>query len=305
MSKWPMRRFPLALLLCTFNFAHSAATQTPASETSDVPFTLSVGVRLVEIPVFVRAAGGGGTVDNLRQSSFEIFEDNVAQEITLFKHEDTPLSIGLVLNTGNLPGRRERISDAAMSFIRESNPGNKTFLVDFSIGFRNPQFQRGIADLIETLVDAPGRTVPGPRSGPAVRKAVLVIASVDGDNSGLTSSGISLLMKYIRESNDVMFYAVGLQAENGKPASKIVRSEFTQIAEASGGEAYFPKSVGELPDICKRIAHDLRNQYTLGFSPKNMKADGGWRSIRVSVISPPAEPKPIVRARQGYIAPMQ
>jgi Ca-activated chloride channel family protein len=309
-----MRRFPFALLLLLLSFAPVSAsdpfvmqaeTQASAPDGANDVFTLNVAVRLVEIPVLVRTAGGELAADNLQQSNFEVFEDNVAQDILLFKHEDTPLRIGIVLNTANIAGRRDRIDGAASSFIRASNPSSKTFSLNFDGAsyYKQPQFHRGIADLADAFVETPD--VAKQNAGTGVRKAALLIADVDGNDSRLLNNGLSSLLRFLQESNDILIYAVGLQAENGKPASKAVRENFIQIAERTGGEAYFPKSVDELPEICKQIARDLRNQYTLGYSPKNKNNDGSWRSIRVSVISPPLGPKPIVRARQGYVAPTQ
>jgi Ca-activated chloride channel homolog len=309
-----MRRLPSVLLLFFLSFppvsasnSHSAraATQDASPDAPNADFKLSLSVRLVEVPVFVRIAGGGMAADNLQQSNFEVFEDNVAQDIVLFKHEDKPIRVGIVLNTGNFPERMERIDSAASSFIRASNPTNKTFILNFDGAsyYRRSQFQRGITDLVEAFVETRDSAARSAASG--VRKAALLIADVDGNSSSLLNNGLASLLKFLQESDDIVIYAVGLQAENGKPASKTVRESFVQIAERTGGEAYFPKSVDELPEICKQIAQDLRNQYTLGYTPKNRNTDGSWRTIRVSVISPPSGLKPIVRARQGYLAPLE
>jgi len=311
-----MKIAPIVVSVCILNFAlplggasraMPAAPQQAASDDVNEPFELNIGVRLVEIPVAVRSVGGAMSIDNLQRSNFEVFEDGVAQEITLFKHEDTPLRIGLVFRVGNMPERKERIESAAASFIRESNPNNKTFTLDFDSAayYRRTQFNQGISEMVESFVDAPVGPGRIAETQANLKKAVLVIAGVDGNDSALTGNGISSLLNYLKESNDITVYAVGLQVENGKPASKAVRDSFTQIAEKTGGEAYFPASVDQLRDIFQRIAHDLRNRYTLGYSPKNTKTDGTWREIRVSVISPPSEPRPVVRAKQGYTAPAE
>src|SRR5678816_3884422 len=86
-----------------------AATQLPEAQTGSDALTLSVGVRLVEVPVLVRASAGGMRVDNLQQSSFAVFEDDIAQEIRLFKHEDSPLSVGLILNANGTADRIQAI----------------------------------------------------------------------------------------------------------------------------------------------------------------------------------------------------
>jgi hypothetical protein len=283
-----------------------ASAQASARDGANDVFTIKTAVQLVEIPVLVRTADGEMTADYLQQSNFEVFEDNVAQDILLFKHEDTPVRIGIVLNTGNIPGRNERIDGATSTFIRASNPNNKTFILNFGAAsyYKQPQFHRGIADFVDAFVEIPD---DANRAGKefGVRRAALLIAEVDGNSSGLFNNGLASLLTFIQESNDIMVYAVGLQAENGKPASKTVRGNFDQIAEKTGGAAYFPKSVDELPEICRQIAHELRNQYMLGYSPKNTNNDGSWRAIRVSLTSPQLGPKVVVRARQGYVAPSE
>jgi len=311
-SKADMRHFSLPLFVFALGFVTVAtsdpsrrqgAAQATAPDGARDVFTIETTARLVEIPVLVRTAGGEMTADNLQQSNFEVYEDNVAQDILLFKHEDTPVRIGIVLNTGNIPGRKERIDSAASTFIRASNPSNKTFILNFGGGtyYKQPQFHGAIADLVEAFVETPDVALRN--AGAGVRKAALLIADVDGNSSGLLNNGLASLLKFIQESNDITVYAVGLQAENGKPASKTVRDNFVQIAERTGGAAYFPKSIDELPEICGQIAHELRNQYMLGYSPKNANYDGSWRAIRVSVIPPSLGQKVIVRARQGYMAP--
>jgi len=307
-----MKIFPVLVSMCLLNFAVAvdsaprnvrAIAQGPGADNASEPFALNIGVRLVEIPVSVHSAGGAMTVDNLQKSSFEVFEDGVAQDITLFKHEDIPLRMGLVFRVGTLPERRQRIQSVANSFIQESNPSNKTFVLDFdaSTYYRNPQFNQGISEMVESFVDIPGRNTG---IDPNTKKAVLVIANVDGIDNSFPCCGIGTLMNYFQESNDVTIYACGLQSENGKPAAKAIRERISQIAEKTGGEAYFPASENELRDITRRIAHALRNRYTLGYSPKNLKTDGTWRTIRVSVHSNSWD-RPIVRAKQGYFAPKE
>jgi hypothetical protein len=88
-----------------------------------------------------------------------------------------------------------------------------------------------------------------------------------------------------------------------KPPSKKAKQNLIKITEMSGGEAFFPKSVEEVEAICEKIARDLRNQYTLGYSPKNTKYDGAYRSIRVNVVPPADVSKVIIRTKPGYTAP--
>jgi VWFA-related protein len=273
----------------------------------------------VQIPVSVTTKEGK-TLDNLAQSNFQIFEDNVQQQITLFKHEDVPLSLGLVIdNSGSMRNKRQRVNTAALTFVRESNSDDETFIVDFDDeAFLRQQFTGSMSDLVDALSDinTQGETAMNDavyvsldyiRKGSRDKKALLVIT--DGEDNK-SKYGINKLMEHIRQSKDVTIYAIGLLEENdergglfGKSPAKKAKDDLTKISEMTGGEAYFPKSVDEVNEICKKIARDLRNQYTIGYSPTNTKNDGGDRAIRVSVIPPPGATKINIRARSGYTAP--
>ena len=86
-------------------------------------------------------------------------------------------------------------------------------------------------------------------------------------------------------------------AHDGKKALK-------QLAEVTGGAAFFPRSTEEVEIVCERIARDLRNQYTIGYGPSNQKLDGSWRKTVVQVNLPKTSPKVRVHTKQGYYAPV-
>jgi Ca-activated chloride channel family protein len=157
------------------------------------------------------------------------------------------------------------------------------------------------------LYDAVYVSLDHVKTGTRDKKALLVIT--DGEDMD-SKYGINTLMTHIKESKDVTIYAVGILEENderggifSKPPSKKAREDLKKITELTGGEAYFPKTLDEVAGICKTIARDLRNQYTIGYSPKNTKNDGSYRTIRVNVTPPSGSAKPQVRAKLGYTAP--
>src|SRR5215831_837621 len=97
----------------------------------DKNYAVSVDVQLVQLPVSVLDKDGH-PVNGLRKEDFEIFEDGVQQEISFFTHDDVPISVGLVIdNSASMHNKRERVNSAALSFVRESNPQDETFIVDF------------------------------------------------------------------------------------------------------------------------------------------------------------------------------
>ena len=124
-------------------------------------FTLSVDVELVQLPISVLDAKGR-PVDGLTKDNFQIFEDNSLQQIKLFRHEDIPLSLGLVIdNSGSMRNKRERVNSAALSFVRESNPEDETFIVNFDDSpYLDQDFTGSIGDLIDALdnIDTRGET---------------------------------------------------------------------------------------------------------------------------------------------------
>jgi len=296
--------------------APKGSAQKPAD---DEPFALKLDVRRVLIPVSVTSKDGK-TLDNLPQTSFQIYEDNVLQEINIFAHDDVPLSLGLVIdNSGSMRNKRQRVNSAALTFVRESNTEDETFIVDFDDeAYLRQQFTGSMSDLVDALSDinTQGETALNDaiyvsldymKKGSREKKALLVIS--DGEDNK-SKYGINKLMEHIRISKDVTIYAIGLLEENdergglfSKSPSKRAKEDLTKIAEMTGGEAYFPRTIDEVGDICRKIARDLRNQYTIGYTPKNTKNDGGDRAIRVNVIPPPGTPKLNVRARSGYTAP--
>src|SRR5215467_7548539 len=150
-------------------------------------YILHVSVDLVTLPVSVTDKNGQ-FVNDLRQENFQVFEDNVAQTISLFRHEDIPLSLGLVIdNSGSMRNKRERVNSAALSFVRESNRDDETFIVNFDDeAYLEQDFTSSMGDLIDALdnIDTKGETalydavylsVDHIKTGHKDKKALLVI----------------------------------------------------------------------------------------------------------------------------------
>lgn len=298
------------------------AQETPQQEqpqkNANNDFVLSVDVELVQLPISVLDKEGR-PVNGLAKDHFQIFEDNVQQQIKLFKHEDIPLSLGLVIdNSGSMRNKRERVNHATLSFVRESNPEDETFIVNFDdSAYLEQDFTGSIGDLIDALdnLDTRGETalydavylsVDHAKAGKKDKKAILLIS--DGEDN-VSKYGFNKVTEALRESK-VTLYAIGLLEENDqrgglfkKPPSKKAKEALEKFAEITGGQAYFPKSLDEVEDLVKTIAHDLRNHYTIGYTPSNRKLDGGWREVRVKVNPPKNVSKVTVRTKQGYYAP--
>jgi VWFA-related protein len=321
-----MRRPAILMsLVLTMGLSLTLVSQNPDSPSSQPPqqpggFQLRVDVNLVELPVSV-VDKDGNAIKGLTQQNFQVLEDNKAQDISLFKHEDIPLSIGLVIDSsGSMRNKKERVHTAALTFVKESNPDDETFVVAFdSEAWLQQDFTGSLGDLVDALdnldprletamYDAIYLSLDHVKTGKLNKKALLVIS--DGEDRS-SKWGFNKVLEHVRQSKDVTVYAIGILDEDsgsgglfGKSPQKKAREGLKEIAEVSGGQAFFPKSIDEVVEICSRIARDLRDQYTIGYAPKNEKRDGTWRTVQVKLVNPPKNAaKAKVTTRQGYFAP--
>jgi Ca-activated chloride channel family protein len=315
--QWPLRHFFLALLLATL--PETAGAQQ-LERATDGDFRISVDVELVQLPVSVMDRDGVPVI-GLEQEHFAVLENNVRQDISLFRHEDVPISVGLVIdNSGSMRNKRERVNSAALVFVRESNPDDETFIVNFDDdAYLEQDFTSSVGNLVDTLsnIDTRGETALNDAiflslehveaSGRMDKKALLVIS--DGEDNS-SSYGFNRIMERLREA-EVTVYVIGLLELNDtrgglfrrSPSSK-ARRELREIAESTGGQAYFPTSLDEVEELCQRVAHDLRNHYTIGYNPTNKAFDGTWREVEVEVYPPQGFPDIEVRTKPGYYAPL-
>jgi Ca-activated chloride channel homolog len=283
---------------------------TSLLRSQDVPFKLSVNVDLTEVHVNVTDEKDR-PVGNLKKENFRVFEDRTEQKIAVFKHEDAPLSLGLVIdNSRSIEPRKKRLDAAALSFVRKGNPEDETFIVHFDDTARLAQdFTESIPTLESALAsvkpygqtaiyDALILALEHMEQSKHLKKAILLIT--DGvDNSSKHTLGEAV---EATKRSRVAVYTVGLLSMSGgqKAEDSLIR-----IAESSGGHAYFPNNEDEARMYMERVARDLRDQYTLGYFPSNPKR-GGWRSVRVDVLPPPGLPpttKLTAVYRHGYYGP--
>src|ERR1700722_15002279 len=253
-------------------------------------------------------------VDGLKEENFRVLEDKAEQKLSVFKREDIPVSMGLVIdNSGSMRDKRPRVNAAAITLVEASNPQEEAFVVNFNDDFYldlDKDFSNSVPELKEALerIDSRGSTalydaIIG--SLDHLKKAskdkrVLLIVS-DGEEKNSHNS----LDKTIREvqKTDTVIYTIGLLSEESKKNSKRAKKALEQIAQASGGLAFFPENVDDVHNICEQVARDIRNQYTLAYYPSNTKRDGTYRTVQVEVIPPRGRGKLVARTRNGYYAP--
>jgi len=277
----------------------------------DSVFKLNVNVDLTEVHVNVTDENDR-PVGNLKKENFRLFEDQTEQSISVFKHEDIPVSLGLVIdNSRSIEPRKQRLDAAALSFVRKGNAEDETFIVHFD---DRVQLDRDFTDSIPLLEEALASARPFGET--AIYDAlVLAVEHMEAAKHNkrailLITDGVDNASKYtlsetleILKRSRVAVYTVGLLSVSGgiKAEESLVR-----IAEVSGGRAYFPNNVDEARAHMERVARDLREQYTIGYFPTNPTRNGKWRSIRIEVMPPPGTPKNVrlnASYRHGYYGP--
>jgi len=251
-------------------------------------------------------------VNNLKQDAFSVTENDVKQDILLFKHEDIPVSMGLVIdNSGSMRQKRSSVEAAALALVKDSNPEDEVFIVNFNDDayIDNPHGKEFLTDILEmqealTRIDSRGGTAMRTAIDQSIdwlkkahkEKKVLVVVTDGVDNA----SNISLedLVRNAKQS-EVVIYTIGLLTEEEKRSAANARRQLKAITEATGGAEYYPKELAEVDRIAHQVAHDIRNQYTIAYKPTNEALDGTYRKIKVTV---KAAGNPTPRTRTGYYA---
>ncbi len=244
-------------------------------------------------------------------SNFRVYEDGRQQEITLFRNEDIPVTVGLVVDhSGSMASKQIEVVEGAQAFVQASNPQDREFVVNFadevSFGLRNDApFTSNVDELRTALsaVSASGRTALYDAVAIALEnlqkdpldKKVLLLISDGGDNASKRNFAQVLRMA---QTFNVIIYSIGLFDQNSADQNPKVLKKFS---DETGGYAYFPTSHSEVISVCRQIAIDVRHQYILGYAPADL-GRSGYRKIRVNVTAPD-QGKLLVRTRAGYYFP--
>jgi VWFA-related protein len=257
--------------------------------------------------------GRGAAVPGLERANFLVYEDNHPQEISFFSAADAPASIGLLIdNSTSMSSKRERVVAAAVQFAELSNPDDEIFVLAFNEDVREAWAPRIIHEsdasiLRATLlnrISARGKTALYDAVNGALdrmqkathARQVLVIVSDGSDNASRSSLDVTLQRI---QSSHAMIYSVVLQDpvdREGNP--KLLR----RMSALTGGEAFMPRKIDDVPEALEHIARDIRATYTIGYVPKNQARDGKMRKLRV-VASDGKGRRLNVQTRGGYLAP--
>jgi VWFA-related protein len=293
---------PVLLLIALVGYA---GEQAPPPES----FRISVDVDLVVLHATVTDRQGG-FVSDLGEQGFEVYEDGVLQRIRLFKNEDIPVTVGLVVDhSTTMRPKLAEVSAAARTFVRSSNPEDEMFVVNFneivSLGLPGTiRFTHSAAELESAITTAPtgGQTALYDAIAKALEelqagsrdKKVLIVVSDGGDNA--SGRSLAQVMKLAGQSSAVI-YTVGLFDQDDPDQNPGV---LKRLAQATGGQTFLPGEIGEVVAICERIARDIRHQYTIGYVPLKVAHGNAYRAIRV-LARAKGRDKLSVRTRTGYI----
>ena len=295
--------------------------RTPAADPNesitDRRADIRVDTTLVLIPVAVTDPMSR-FVTGLDKENFKLFEDKVEQSVTQFSSEDAPLSVGIVFDTsGSMGAKLQRSRQAVAQFMKTANPQDEFFLVEFS---DRPELVQGFTTEIEeiqnrlTFTQAKGRTalLDGVymamnlmKKAHNPRKAILIISDGGDNSSRYTETEVK---NAVREA-DVQIYAIGIfepiMARGRTPEEMNGPTMLAEIAEQTGGRHFAVDNLAELPDVAAKIGIELRNQYVLGYSPKNGTRDGKYRRVQVKLVKTTGLPPLRAMFRTGYYAPTQ
>jgi VWFA-related protein len=284
-----------------------------ALEGAPPPDDYTINVRVDEVVLHATVLDQrGALVAGLGQSAFQIMEDGAPQAIRHFSQADVPVTVGLVIdNSGSMRPRRADVVAAALAFAASSNPQDQMFVVNFNehVRFGLPRelpftdqrerlqaaLNTGRADGKTALHDAVIAALEHLKLGNRDKK-VLIVVSDGADNA---SAHTKREMLALAARSGVIIYGLGIyEPDDPDQDAQVVR----ELARASGGRAFFPRTLPEVVPICERIARDIRNQYTLAYVPANQKQDGTYRAIEVRASSPAGRTLRVI-TRAGYLAP--
>jgi Ca-activated chloride channel homolog len=287
----------------------SSTGRGPSLDAASPPIRKDVDLVLVPVTI---TDPKGRLVTGLEKDNFQVFEGNQAQQIRHFSSEDAPVSIGIIFDmSSSMRDKMDRAREAVAEFCRTANPQDQFFMITFS---NTPQLAVGFTTHVEDIqshlvfTSANGRTalldaiylgVEKMRQAKYRRRALLIISD-GGDNRSRYTEGE--IRSVVREA-DVMIYAVGTYDRYVATQEELQGPQLlSDIARETGGRAFALDNPADMPAVADQIGMELRNQYVLGYRPKETPHDGKWHRIKVKVKSLKGWPLLQISAKAGYYA---
>jgi Ca-activated chloride channel family protein len=296
-------------------FVTSAATAMQgrqAKPSSHGAYTLEVDAEEVVLNCTV-LNNKGQLVNDLNKSNFKAFEDKVPQAIISLQHQDTPVSIGLLVdNSGSMRAKRAAVASAAIDLVKASNPQDETFVINFSDqAYLDQDFtsnlsklQNGLARLsmsggtalYDTVVTAADKME---RSAKRPRKALIVITDGDDNASKLT---LDNAIHRVQDKQGPIIYSIGLMfdGDSGRGETRRARHDLQALSSETGGIAFFPSSLQDIDSVAAQVARDIRNQYAIAYHSARTPVNG-YHTVKVEAHAS-GQSKLTVYTRAGYFS---
>ena len=289
--------------------AQSTATTTQVQQPkagSSAAFTLHVDAEEVVLNCTV-LDNKGELVNDLTKSNFKVFEDKALQTVLSLQHQDTPVSIGLLVdNSGSMSTKRAAVAAAALDLVKASNPQDETFVINFSDqAYLDQDFtsdldrlqnglshlsQSGGTALYDTVVTAADKME---RSATRPRKVLIVITDGDDNASKLTLDNAT---HRVQDMQGPIIYSIGLLFGGDK--SRHAKRDLQALSSETGGIAFFPSTLKDVDSVAAEVARDIRNQYAIAYhSPQ--ASIGGYHTVKVEAQAS-GHGKLTVYTRSGY-----
>ncbi len=274
-------------------------------------FTLITNAYLVRLNVSVFDSSGH-EVNSLPESAFKVYEDGVPQKIEEFAHEDQPISLGILIDSsGSMYDKRPAVDAAALNLVKLSNPKDEAFLVDFnSEPYIDQDFTQSIAKLQQglsyikvgggtALYDAVIASADYLAKNSKEPKQVLLIVTDGDDNS--SNASLQETIQRVQQLDGPSIYCIGLLfgGDLSRKEAKHSKQVLLQLADQTGGQAYFPRKLEDVEGVAEKVAQEIRSQYLIEYHPSKPMSLGGYRTIHV-VAEADGYHGLRVRTRAGY-----
>jgi Ca-activated chloride channel homolog len=297
------------LALFTVPSVSPATAQVPRTP------TFGAGIEIINLNLSV-TDGRNRYVTDLDQKDFAIFEDGIRQELSLFTHENLPISMSILIDTSaSMQEKLPQARAAGSRFIKTLRLQDAAQIVQFndrSTVLQDFTNDHALLDAALNKTDAAGPTalynslyvalkdLSKQKTSELRRRAVIVLSDGEDTASLVTDEQV---MELARQS-EIAIYPVSLRPSRSQDRGRMAFSQaehiLTSLARETGGQVFFPQSLSELESVYDRIAEELRTQYSLGYVSSNVRRDGKWRRI---VVRTPERPSLQVRHKLGYYAP--
>ena len=288
---------------------NAAATQSRQSrESSSRAYTLHVDAEEVDMNCTV-LDNKGELVNDLTKKDFKVFDDRIPQTVISLQHQDTPVSIGLLVDdSGSMNTKRAAVTSAALDLVRASNPQDETFVINFSDqAYLDQEFtsdldklQNGLTHLslsggtalYDTIVTAADKME---QSATRPRKVLIVVTDGDDNASRLT---LNDAIRRVQDMRGPTIYSIGLLFGGNK--SRHARHDLQALSNNTGGIAFFPSSLKDIDSVVAEIARDIRSQYVIAYRSRQTTIEG-YHAVKIEVHAP-GHGRLTIYSRSGYFS---